>query len=463
LTSRRISLSVFQRGFLRFNKIGTFGLMKIFKAVILFLILFTTTQAIAQSSADLKRKRDRLNQELDQLTHEYQETAKNKKSTLKQLNNLKEQIGLREEKINNINSEIRLLSDQINQNTHTVHSLQSQLDQLRNEYAAMIIFAYHNQSAYNKLMFIFAAKDFNQAYKRLKYLQEFGNYRQRQAESIMSTQKDLKIRITELDNTKKEKNTLLSDQENEKATLGKQKNEQQQVVEQLSKAQGQLKQQQREIRSKIAQTNREIQAAIRREIEEARRRAEAEARAEAARLAAARAKAAEAGNVAKTPEPVPHARVITKSSSNSEVLNATPEAAKLSNDFLGNRGRLPWPVTQGIVTTGFGMTTIEGIKTESNGWDIRTSNSAPVRAVFQGDVTSTLNIGGTYLVVIRHGEYFTAYSNLRSISVGKGQKVSTKQVIGSAATDPATSETSVHFELYKGREPVDPRSWLAAQ
>jgi len=437
--------------------------MKIFKAVILLLLVFTAAQVFAQSSADLKRKRDRLNEELEQLTREYQETAKNKKSTLKQLNNLKEQIGLREEKINNINSEIRLLSDQINQNTHTVHSLQSQLDQLKKEYAAMVVFAYHNQSAYNKLMFIFASKDFNQAYKRLKYLQEFGSYRQRQAESIMGTQKDLKVKITELDQTKKAKNNLLTDQEKEKETLGKQKNEQQVVVEQLSKAQGQLKRQQHEVRNRIAQTNREIASAIRREIEEARRKAEAEARAEAARLAAARAKAAESGNVSRSSESVPHARVITKSSTNSEVLNATPEAAKLSNDFLGNRGRLPWPVTQGIVTTGFGMTTIEGIKAESNGWDIRTNTNAPVRAIFQGDVTSTLNIGGTYLVVIRHGEYFTAYSNLKTISVSKGQKVGTKQSIGSAATDPATSETSVHFELYRGKEPVDPRTWLAPQ
>ena len=122
---------------------------------------------------------------------------------------LKAQINLREQKISNINSQVRLLDNQISESKNTVHSLQSQLDQLRKEYAAMILFAYRNQSSYNKLMFIFAAKDFNQSYKRLKYLQQFGAYRERQAHYIEGTEKDLHVKINELDNTKKEKSTLL--------------------------------------------------------------------------------------------------------------------------------------------------------------------------------------------------------------------------------------------------------------
>src|SRR6202012_448585 len=207
---------------------------------------------------------------LDQLNHEYQETANNKKSTLQQLNLLKKQITIREQKIDNINSEVRNLDNQISESNNSVHSLQSQLTQLKKEYAAMILFAYRNQSAYNKLMFVFAAKDFNQAYKRLKYLQQIGTYRQRQAEYIQGTEQDLHVKINELDKTKKEKGDLLKDQEKEEQTLGDERKSQAQVLVGLSQQEGQLKQQQRDVQRKIAQTNREIDAAIRREIDEER-------------------------------------------------------------------------------------------------------------------------------------------------------------------------------------------------
>lgn len=427
--------------------------MRFLKILFFFALVFSVVGAHAQSSTELKRRRDELNQQLQQLNQEYQETASNKKSTKKQLDLLKAQINLREEKIGNINSEIRNLDNQISESNNSVHSLQSQLTQLKKEYAAMVLFAYRNQSAYNKLMFIFASKDFNQAYKRLKYLQQIGTYRQRQAESIQSTEQDLHVKINELDKTKKEKGDLLKDQEKEEQTLGDERKSQAKVLVGLSKQEGQLKRQQRDVQRKIAQTNREIDAAIRKEIEEERRRQEAAAR-EAARIAAAKAKA-ENRDVA-----VPKVKAIDANSSRSEVLNATPESAKLSNDFLGNRGRLPWPVTNGFITQGFGIYYNEGIKSESMGVDIKSNPGASVRAVFNGDVVKVMDISGTYLVLIRHGEYFTAYSNLKSASVSKGQRVSTRQTIGTAATDPTTGETNVHFELTKGITYLDPKTWL---
>jgi len=367
---------------------------------------------------------------------------------------LKQKIDLREQEINNINSEVRNLDNQISESNNFVHNLQNQLDQLKKEYAAMVLFTYRNQSAYNKLMFIFAAKDFNQAYKRLKYLQQIGTYRERQANYIQETQVELHVKINELDKNKKEKSTLLLDQEKEKETLGKEKNTQAQVVADLSKHEGQLKQQQQDVQRKIAKTNKEINAAIRREIEEARRKAEEEAKVEE-KSAAAKAKAENKDIVAPKTK-------ITKNSTTSEILNATPEAARLSNDFLDNRGALPWPVTNGNVVQGFGQyLDNEGIKNESLGWDIRTNTGASVRAIFQGTVKSIINISGTFLVVIQHGEYFTAYSNLRSYDVKQGQKVGTKEIIGTVATDSSTGEAIVSFSLYKGKTPVNPKIWLA--
>jgi len=427
--------------------------MNFFKAFLFLALCLVTVNTFAQSSSELKRRRDRLNDELQQLNRQYQQTLNNKKANLKQLSLLKAQISLRTEKINTVNSEIHLLDNQILESNNTVHSLQSQLNQLKKEYAAMILFAYHNQSAYNKLMFVFAAENFNQAYKRMKYLQQFGAYRERQAAAIENTQKDLHVKINELDKSKKDKSNLLADQEKEKTSLGKAKNDEMRVISSISKQQGQIKKQQIEHQRNISKLNAQISAAIRREIEEARRRAEEEAK----RRAAAEAAKAKAENRAVEPSSVKH---ITKSSSTSEVLNATPEAAKLSNDFLGNKGRLPWPVANGGITQGFGMYSIGGIRNDNKGIDIRTSEGGSVRAVFNGEVNSVTNIGGTYVVLIRHGEYFTVYSNLRTVSVSKGEKVSTKQTLGTVATDADTGLALAHFELWKGVDAVNPTYWL---
>jgi septal ring factor EnvC (AmiA/AmiB activator) len=205
--------------------------MKFFKEPHYFLFCICSFLGVfAQSSAELKRRRDKLTEELEQLNREYQETASNKKVSLKQLNILKAQINLREEKITNINSEVRNLDNQISESNNTVHSLQSQLDQLKKEYAGMVLFAYRNQSAYNKLMFIFASKDFNQAYRRLKYLQQFGTYRERQAGYIQGTQKDLHVKIVELDKDKKQKKTCCKARKKKKIELGKAKNNQVKVI-----------------------------------------------------------------------------------------------------------------------------------------------------------------------------------------------------------------------------------------
>lgn len=410
----------------------------------LFFVMFTI-QAFAQSSAELKRRRDKITNELDKLNEEYTKISRDKRTSLKQLSLLKAQIDLREEKIKTANSEIRLLDHQISDNSNNVRSLQSQLDHLKKEYAAMVLFAFRNQSAYNKLMFLFAAEDFNQAYKRLKYMQQFGNYRQRQAVYIEGTQKDLHIKIAELDQDKKEKSTILIDQEKEKEKLGKEKDSQAQVINTLSKQEKLTKNQIGKQQRLLGQVTKSISAAIRREIEEARRK-----EVEEARVAAAKAKA----------ENKPSA-VAKPASKGADVLSATPEAAKLSNDFLGNRGRLPWPVATGVIVGKFGINYIQGIKSENSGIDIKTSEGAAVRTVFPGEVSRVQNLEGSYLVVIKHGTYFTAYVYLKSVSVSQGQKVSLKQIIGSAGVDAQSGDTQVHFELWKGFTPQNPQSWIA--
>lgn len=408
--------------------------------IIFFLFAFCfTAEVFAQSSAELRRQKEALTREIESLNRSLNQTANNKNLSLKEIRALNAQIRLRERKINVINSEVKLLDNQISENTNTVRSLQSQLVKLKKEYAAMVLFAFRNQSSYSKLMFIFAAQDFNQAYKRLKYLQQFSEYRKKQARYIEGTQNDLNHKITELDKDKKEKNNLLNDQQKERKTLAVQKNSKSKVLSTLTNQEKKLKQELTQKQRESARLNRAIQNAINREIEEARKRAEAEAK---------------AGNKDGSPS--------RNIASGSSILAATPESAKLSSDFLGSRGSLPWPVTNGMIIEDFGNHTIgRNVTVENNGVDIKTAPGSPVRAVFGGEVAAVQNISGSYAVLIRHGEYFTVYSNLKSVSVSRGQKVTLKQNIGVVITDPVDGTTEVHFEVRKGATPMNPAGWLA--
>jgi murein hydrolase activator len=402
----------------------------------------------AQSSTQLKKQREALTREIELLNNTLRSTSKDKSLSLKQVNALNAQINLRVKKINTINTEMALIEKQINKNTSTIRSLQAELAKLKKGYASMVQFAFRNQSAYNKLMFLFASNDFNQAYKRLKYLQQFSDSRKKQAQEIENTQKSIEQKIAELAANRKEKVVLLTDQEKEKKTLDGQKTVKSRALNDLTKKEKQYKQELNKKQQEDARLARAIQTAIRREIEEARRKAEEEAR----RLAAEEAKK---NPNAKAPEK-------TARTTDKEALLSTPEAAKLAADFTGNRGRLPWPVASGSITQGYGQYTYgKGVKVSSNGLTIRTAAGAAVRAVFDGVVSTVFQMQNQYAVIVRHGNYFTVYQNLKSVSVSKNQKVTVKQTIGTVAVDPTEGTSDLHFEIWQGTSPINPSSWLA--
>lgn len=416
--------------------------MKYFKSILLICFLFLSFQVVAQSSAELKKRKEQLNNDIERTNKILEETASNKKSTLKQLNVLRAQIRLKQEKINTINSEIRLLDGQINQNVNQVRSLTSQLSQLKSDYAAMVRFAQKNQGSYSKLMYIFAASDFNQAYKRMKYLQQFGEYRQKQARYIEDTQSNLKTKITQLNTNKKDKDNLLTDQQKEKSTLGVAQNKQAKVVSSLTSQEKKLKQELAKKQRDAQNLDRAIRQAIQKEVEIAIKKEE-----EARRAAAAKAKA-------EGKEPP---AVVPKSNTKTSVLNSTPEAAKLSADFVSNRGRLPWPVANGFVTEYYGTQKIGvNVTKNSSGWTIKTNSGSAVRAIFEGTVNRVLDIGGSTTIFVKHGEYFTIYKNIGKVNVAVGQKVSTKQTIGTA-----DEEAEIEFQIWKNFDIQDPKYWLA--
>lgn len=422
--------------------------MKLKQITLTLLLIALCTAGFAQTTKELTRKKEALQREIELAERNLNKTVNGKKLTLTQINAIKAQVRLMQEKISTINSEMKNLDNQITENTGKVHNLQTRLSDLKKEYAGMIRFAQRNRNSYDKMMFIFAAKDFNQAYKRIKYLQQFGQYRKKQAAYIQGTERELNDKIVVLDKDLKNKNNLLREQVSEKTKLDRKKSEQTVVLNQLSKQERQFKQDIQKKKQQQAVIDRQIKAEIARQIAIARKKAEDEAR-EAERLAAAKAKSEN--------KPIPVAA--TKPKSNSEVLRSSPADAKLSDAFEANRGSLPWPVDKGYITAHFGAYMVDQASGKNEGVTFQTSDNAGVRAVFNGKVSTIFDKFGKYYVIIKHGEYFTVYENLKSVSVSKGDNVSTKQVIGTAGTTEGVPE--VGFQIHRGSVAQNPESWIA--
>lgn len=444
--------------------------MRLYKLFLLLFLTISTSAAYSQSSYALKKKKQALQREINLLQQNANKAAKNKQLTLTQINALSAKINLMQDKITVINSEIKNLDEEINENTHTVQNLKGQLNQLKASYAGMMRFAQRNQNAYNKMMFIFSSGSFNQAYKRMKYLQQFSQYRMKQADYISGKQKDLKYKIVILDKSLKEKSSLAQEQEQEKSKLGESKSQQSAILNKYSKQETRYKQDIEVRKKKQAKLDRDIRDAIARDIALAKKRELEAARAAAAKLAAARAAAARraealaksralAGKkavpvVAEKEEP-PVAAVKTTGN----YLTATPESAKLSSAFESNRGSLPWPVSSGAIIERFGRHKEGEAYYTNDGINIETAAGAAVRAVFNGTVSIVSNQYGRYFVLIKHGGYYTVYQNLSSVNVASGQTVTTRQTIGVVASEDGRPQ--LQFQIRRGTAPQNPEAWIS--
>ncbi|SMD09447.1 murein hydrolase activator EnvC family protein [Pedobacter nyackensis] len=416
--------------------------MKLQRLLLLFLFISVTSTLFAQTSSELRRSKEAIQREIDLLQRNLNATSSSKKMTMGQIRAVSAKIRLMQNKISVINSEIKNLDNQIHENTNEVHTLKSQLGQLKNEYAGMVRFAQRNKNAYDKMMFIFASDNFNQAYKRIKYFQQFGQYRKKQADYIQGTKKKIEYKIVVLDKNLKEKSSLLTEQEQEKVKLGKNKTEQAQMLNQISRQEKQFRQDIAARKRKQAEIDRAIRNAIQREIELARKKAEEEER-----LAAQKAIA--------EGRPVP----VTKGKTTSNYLTASPESAKLSAGFENNRGRLPWPVGQYSIVERFGSHTEGQAHYTNDGINILTEQGAAVKAVFEGEVLFVRELYGTYIVALRHGDYFTIYQNLKTVNVARGNKVETKQTLGIVASK--EDGPILHFEIMRGQNKLNPEAWIA--
>jgi len=402
------------------------------RLLVIFLLLLTGGGTLtAQTKKELEAKKARIQREIDFTNKQLKIVEKNKNATTEQLNALRKKIQLREQLIGTINSEITTLGGEIESTSKEIGHLENQLQKLRNDYASMIRYAYKNRNVYQQMMFVFAAADFNQAYKRMKYLQQYGMYRRQQAGEITNTQTELNGKKQELEARKNEKTSLRNTEQKQKTTLEKERQQQDQVLKNLTDREKRLRKELAEKQAAKKKLDNAIESIIRKEIE------------------AAKKKATAAGK---------------KNVTNANVFTLTPEAAKLSNSFSGNKGLLPWPVEQGTITETFGEhphKELKGIIIKNNGIDIQSTKGAAARAVFEGTVSGVVSIPGSgKAVIIRHGEYLTVYSNLNSVTVSTGDKVTTKQRIGTIGDADEGNRGQIHLEIWKNTAKLDPKPWL---
>ncbi len=386
----------------------------------------------AQSKTELEKQKQQLLKDIEFTNKLLSETEQNKKATLGELNLLSSKINKRQELINTILREVELIERQINETKGVVSSLKDDLQRLKDEYALMLYHTYKNQSQYDRLMFILSSQDFNQAYKRIKYFQQYAKHRQEQAEAIEAMQKILESRTEELADKKLKMAYLVEDKEKEKIQLSTEKEEQDKMVKTL-------KQKESELKNQLQQKQRDakkLEKAIARIIEEEIRKAQQ--------------KAEKTGGTT------------TKSG-----FALTPTELELSGNFSNNEGKLPWPSDRGVITSSFGEhphPTLPSIKIENNGIDITTDKGTKARSVYEGTVSAVVSIPGAHkAVIVRHGEFLSVYANLEDVLVKMGDKLAVKQEIGTVVTSREDGKTVLHFEIWKGASKLNPAKWILSK
>ena len=434
---------------------------KKFLAASLLLLLFLVrglaqTPAPAQTRSDLEKERAAIQKEIEDVKRSLDETHKNKRETLGQLALLQRRLRLRESAINNINAQINMIEGDMNESWREILKLRNELDTLRIQYAQSIVFAYKNRSSYDFLNFIFSSTNFNDALHRIQYLKSYRSYREERAENIRRTQGLLQSKIDGLKVTRTEKEEAVKKQSKERELLEGEKKEKDAVVNQLQSQEKELKKEMAAKQKQDQKLSGAIAAAIRRATDAAMKEAKKNAASKAvADRAAATNLAKSTGRPDDNSTPVEPATLNTVKTAAKSVFSSEADM-NLTGNFEKYKGRLPWPVS-GTVSMQYGPHEyIKGIIHNNAGVTIDVTAGAAVKAVFEGEVQSVMNIGDVQAVMIRHGKYFTTYSNLSTVSVTKGEHVSTGQILGRVG-----EIAQLEFVLSddKNRN-LDPERWL---
>ena len=388
--------------------------------VLLALIFFSNFTCLkSQTKAELEEKRNKTLNEIAYVDNLLKTTEKEKTESMNAIKIIGNKLGLRETMIKGMREEISLLSDRIDLNTLAIGMMEKDLVELKNDYARAVINSYKSQKSNPELVYILSAKDFNQGYKRLKYLQQVTKFRRRESEIILELKDQIVNSKERLQKDLNKVSDLKSKEEKQKSLLQSEQERKQTMVKSLGNKEKQLRKE-LEDKKRIAQ---KIESEINRIIEEERKKS-------------------------------------VKSDN-------TPEQKLIGENFFENKGRLPWPVEKGILTSHFGIQKHPVLKylTEDNiGIEITSSGKMNARSVFQGEVAKVFTIKGANMtVIVRHGKYLSVYANIVNVKVKTGDKVATKQDLGDVYSDPAAGNNCVlKFMIYETNTKFfDPEAWIS--
>jgi murein hydrolase activator len=431
------------------------------RIIVTIAYLLITVAAIAQPQSskeqqELEKERQQLKRELEQAQKLLKDNQKVTKENMSILGIINRKLNIQENIVNNINREINLMDNNIYKSQRDINKLQLLLDTLKQEYARSMVYAYKNRSNSDFLNFIFSSSSFNDAVKRINYLKSYRNYREMQGENILRTQELLKTRIGELGQSKKKKGEVLTVQSKEADALQTQQEEKNKVVAKLKAEGKELNNQIAAKKKQMKKVNDAITAAINRAIKEANEKAKRE------RLAAAEAsKNANTGGTASAGKTKKITKEPKVTKTQESVLLASPEEVTLNANFERNRGNLPWPVSSGYLLLHYGENKLDnGVVVNSQGISIASNVGTPVKAIFDGEVLLVNNYDDVQMVVIKHGRYFTGYSNIRDVTIAKGQTVKVGQIIGKVAAN-LDGVGAVDMQISNDKnQDLNPEAWL---
>ena len=417
------------------NRLNSNQMRKIRLYLIFFIGLIAVSSAYSQvdKQKELEDKRKAILEEIKQINSLLFKTKKEEKSVLSQVEDINQRISVTENLIRVTNQQANLLTRNINSNMDKIGGLREELKVMKADYAAMVQKSYKSKNQQSRIMFLLSSENFLQAYKRVQYMKQYAAFRKKQGEGIRTKTEELQKLNADLIEQKKTKQTLISENEVAKRRLTEERKSQQALVATLKKDESTYTAQIRKKQQEADKIDREIDALIRAAIEEANR-------------------LAKASN-----------KVSTKPAA-SGAFAMTAEDKALAANFVSNKGKLPWPVEKGMVIKSFGThqhPQFPNVTTNSSGVEIATEDNAPVRAIFDGQVMSIQVIKGANKVVfIQHGDYISVYSNLATVSVKKGDKVSTKQKIGTVAKSATEGRTILKFYIYQNETKINPANWI---
>ena len=432
------------------------------KAFFSLVLILCGMASLAQpvTREELEKQQAQLKKELEETARLLNDNKAKSKENYVQWKLINDKVNIQDRIIDNISRDINLLDNNLYTTQKDINRYDRLLDTLKQEYAKSMVYAYKNRSNYDFLNFIFSSGSFNDAIKRITYLKSYRNYREMMGENIFRTQEFRKKKVEELSGTKKQKSDVLKVKDKEMSALATEKQEKDRILNELKKQGKQLNKQLAATQNQLKKVNNAISAAIKRAMDDARRMAVKKAAdEEAERLKAVKNNpTTTTAPTATAPTVKPRRPDVKKEAPASILLNA--ENITVNTNFISSKGTLPWPVDKGYPLLHFGKNQLpSGTILVTDGITVATEIGASVKSIFDGTVSSVVYVDEMQVVIIQHGKYFSAYSNLNNVSVQKGQSVKTGQVIGKAASN-LDGVGAVDFYINDEKSKFDPEKWL---